>query len=71
MGSRNRLGAGFVVFGGVAIALIAAAAALAAVAQSGSGAKACGATVKVTDHEKFVVNRYALDAMRYVRARPR
>src|SRR5262249_25166961 len=66
MGSRNRLGAGLVVSGGVAVALITAAAALAAVAHSGSGAKACGATVKVRDHEKLVVNRYALDAMRYV-----
>jgi len=66
MGSRNRLGAGLVISGGVAVALVAAVAAVAAVTQSGSGTKACGATVKVTDHEKFVVNRYALDAMRYV-----
>ena len=28
-------------------------------------AKACGATVKVTDHEKFVVNQYLQDAMRF------
>jgi plastocyanin len=27
--------------------------------------RACGATVKVTDHEEFVVNRYAKDAMRF------
>ena len=29
-------------------------------------ATACGATVKVTDHEKFVVNQYLQDAMRFV-----
>ena len=28
-------------------------------------AKACGATVRVTDHEKFVVNEYVQDAMRF------
>jgi hypothetical protein len=31
-----------------------------------SSSQACGVTVKVTDHEKFVVNQYAKDAMRYV-----
>jgi hypothetical protein len=29
-------------------------------------AEACGASVKVTDHEKFVVNQYLQDAMRFV-----
>ena len=38
MGSGNRLRGGFVVFGGIAISVMAAA--LAGVAQSGSGAKA-------------------------------
>ena len=31
-----------------------------------SSAKACGVTVKVTDHETFVVNEYDKDAMRFV-----
>jgi hypothetical protein len=30
------------------------------------GASSCGATVKVTDHATYVVNRYLQDAMRYV-----
>ena len=35
-------------------------------AEAHTGAKACGVTVKVADHAKYVVNQYVLDAMRYV-----
>jgi hypothetical protein len=46
---------------------VAALVVLAAAAGSGGrSASSCGATVKVTDHEKYVVNQYLQDAMRYV-----
>ena len=48
---------------GALVALVALAVPLAA---ARSSAKACGATVKVTDHETFVVNKYDKDEMRFV-----
>ena len=46
---------------------VAALVVLAAAAGSGGrSASSCGATVKVTDHERYVVNKYLQDAMRYV-----
>lgn len=56
-------------FGTRLAALVGAVAALVAVAVPLAGARpsssGCGATVRVTDHVKFVVNRYVQDAMRF------
>ena len=49
----------------VAFVAVAVAVPLAVAGGSGS-ATACGATVKVTDHEEYVVNQYLKDEMRYV-----
>lgn len=55
------------VFGGGFLALIVVALVVPLAAAGGAlhGAKSCGATVKVTDHEKYVINQYAQDAMRF------
>ena len=60
-GSRKRLLLGVAALAG-GLAAVLAAVPLA----TGSGAKSCGATVKVTDHTQYVVNRYLKDAMAYV-----
>ena len=51
-----------VVLAGVVGALVAVAVPLAVAEGAGS---ACGATVKVSDHMKFVINRYVQDEMRF------
>jgi plastocyanin len=48
------------------VAVVALAAPSAVAAGTHRDAKACGVTVKVTDNAKYVVNRYFLDAMRFV-----
>jgi plastocyanin len=48
------------------LALAALAAPSVVAAEAHAGVKACGVTVKVKDHAKYVVNQYFLDAMRFV-----
>jgi plastocyanin len=60
----KRPGGRLVVLAGTVVALVAVAVPLAVA--SGRTAQVCGATVKVAEHEKFVVNQYAQDGMRYV-----
>ena len=68
MSSVPRARTTLVVLIGGLVALVAVGVAVAAHPASRStlqAAKACGATVKVTDHEKFVVNQYLQDEMRF------
>ena len=68
MSSVPRVRATPIVLIGGLLALVAVGVAVAAHPASRStlrAAKACGATVKVTDHEKFVVNQYLQDEMRF------
>ena len=68
MGSVRRARATLIVVVGGSFALVVGAVAVAAypVSRAAVGAaKACGAKVKVTDHEKFVVNQYLQDEMRF------
>ena len=68
MGSVRRARATLIVVVGGLFALVVGAVAVAAYPASRAAvgaAKACGATVKVTDHEKFVVNQYLQDEMRF------
>lgn len=63
---RKRFRAPLAALAGGALALVALAAPSAIAAEQQSGAKACGVTVEVRDHAKYVVNRYFLDAMSFV-----
>jgi plastocyanin len=53
-------------FVGGIVAVVALAAPAAIAADVRSDAKACGVTVKVADNARYVVNRYFMDAMRFV-----
>jgi plastocyanin len=49
----------------VVVALVALAVPAVVAAEAQTGGKACGATIEVKDHAKYVVNRYFLDAMKF------